>query len=418
MTALQYGDDVTHVIRGVQVSGGSCTLTTIEADGSPASYSIDPTSITYTASSAYTFLQGGDYSRLNMMLTGGATFKENSSTKDAVDIAADNGWNLVRLRVFNDPGNSSYSPSSYMSPGFVNKADALRLAIKAKNAGLDILLSFHYSDYWTNPSTQNIPHEWSGKNFSQLKTAIYDFTKDVLDAMNDQGTLPAYVSIGNETNSGLLFGGGTDGTGYNSYNCDYEKYVAFFNQGAQAVRDVSASIKVITHLTSPNGTAGYVLGQMNTYNADYDIIGLSYYPYWTETMSAAAFCTAADGWASTYGKPVLIMETAVNWNTVTYYGSAGQLEDQGYYESIYPASEENQRNYLLELANEIKKSSSVIGYVYWDPVTVKLSTWSYTYYGTSGSISNYDNGTINQNAALFDFNGNRLAAWDAFKYNN
>ena len=110
--------------------------------------------------------------------------------------------------------------------------------------------------------------------------------------------------------------------------------------------------------------------------------------------------------------------TAVNWNTVTYYGSAGQLEDQGYYESIYPASEENQRNYLLELANEIKKSSSVIGYVYRDPVTVKLSTWSYTYYGTSGSISNYDNGTINQNAALFDFNGNRLAAWDAFKYNN
>lgn len=335
----------------------------------------------------------------------------NGQEKDIFVLMKELGMTAVRLRVWVDPVSYGYGP-------WCNKADVIGKAKRANAQGLDILVNFHYSDFFADPVSQNIPHEWSGKNFSQLKTAIYDFTKDVLDAMNDQGTLPAYVSIGNETNSGLLFGGGTDGTGYNSYNCDYEKYVAFFNQGAQAVRDVSSSIKVITHLTSPNGTAGYVLGQMNTYNADYDIIGLSYYPYWTETMSAAAFCTAADGWASTYGKPVLIMETAVNWNTVTYYGGAGQLEDQGYYESIYPASEENQRNYLLELANEIKKSSSVIGYVYWDPVTVKLSTWSYTYYGTSGSISNYDNGTINQNAALFDFNGNRLAAWDAFKYNN
>ena len=419
MTSLQYGTSVQHVIRGVLVSGGSCTLSTTAAGSSPASYSIDASSITYTPSSAYTFLQGGDYSRLNMMLTGGASYKENGSTKDAVQIAADNGWNLVRLRVYNDPGNSSYSPSSYMSPGFVNKADALRLAKKAKDAGMDVLLSFHYSDYWTNPSSQNVPHEWSGYSESQLKTAVYNFTKEVLDAMNSQGTLPAYVSIGNETNSGLLFGGGTDGSNTNSsYYAKYDKYVAFFNQGAQAVREVSSSIKVVTHLTSPNGTASYVLGQMKNYGADYDVIGISYYPYWTESMSAAALCSAADGWASTYGKEVLIMETAVNWNTVSYYGDAGQLKDQGYYESTYPASEENQRNYLQELANEIKKSSSVIGYLYWDPVPVKLSNWTYTYYGTSGSISNYDNGTINQNAALFDFEGNRLSAWDAFKYNN
>ena len=417
MTSLQYGTNVAHVIRGVQVSGGSCTVGPMAADASPVDYEIT-SAFTFTPSSARTFLMGGDYSRLNMQLQGGASYKEGGVTKDAIDIAVDNGWNIVRLRVFNDPGNKGYSPSSYMSPGFVNKADALRLAAKAKAAGMEILLTFHYSDYWTNPGVQNIPHDWNGKNFNQLKAAIYDFTKDVLDDMNAQGTLPAYVSIGNETNSGLLFGGGTEGTNYNSYNCDYEKYVAFFNQGAQAVRDVSSAIKVVTHLTSPNGTASYVLGQMNTYEADYDVIGISYYPFWTETMMASDFCSQADSWASTYGKDVLIMETAVNWNTITYYGDAGQLTNQGAYESIYPASAENQRNYLQEIINQIKMSDSVIGLIYWDPVTVKLSTWNYTYYGTSGTISNYDNGTINQNAALFDFNGNRLPAWDAFKYNN
>lgn len=420
MTTLQYGTNVEHVIRGVQVNGGSCTVGPVAIGGSPAEYSIT-SQYTFTPSSARNFLWGGDYSRLNMQITGGAFYKENNSTKDAVDIAADNGWNIVRLRVFNDPGNRSFSPSSYMSPGFVNTADMLRLATKAKAKGLQIFLSLHYSDYWTNPGCQNAPHEWSGYSEAQLKTAVYDFTKDVLQQMAAQGTLPEYVSIGNETNAGMLFGGGTDGTGQNaSYYTKYDKFVGFFNQGAKAVREVAPSAKIAVHFTNPqqNNVINSLCGYMQTYRADYDIIGISYYPYWTQTMSCAAFRTLADNVASTYNKQVMIMETAVNWNTVTYYNDAGQLKDQGYYESIYPASEENQRNYLQELINEVKKSSSIIGLLYWDPVTVKLSQWNYTYYGVSGSISNYDNGTINQNAALFDFNGNRLPAWDAFKYNN
>ena len=420
MTSLQHGTNVEHVIRGVQVTGGSCTVAPVALTGSPADYSIT-SAFTFTPSSAREVLLGGDYSRLNMQLTGGASYKENGSVKDAVDIAADNGWNIVRLRVYNDPGNSSYSPSSYMSPGFVNTADMLRLAAKAKAKGLQIFLSLHYSDYWTNPGCQNVPHEWSGKNENQLKTAVYDFTKDVLQQMSAQGTLPEYVSIGNETNAGMLFGGGTNGTGQNAtYYTKYDKFVGFFNQGAQAVRDYAPSAKIAVHFTNPqqNNVINSLCGYMKTYGADYDIIGISYYPYWTGTMSCAAFRTLADNVASTYNKQVMIMETAVNWNTKTYYNDNGQLTDQGYYESIYPASEENQRNYLQELINEVKKSSSILGLLYWDPVTVKLSTWSYTYYGTSGTISNYDNGTINQNAALFDFYGNRLAAWDAFKYNN
>jgi len=418
MTSLQYGTKVKHVIRGVYVTGGSCTVQSVEATSSPAAYSID-SGLTFTPSSEYDILQGGDISRLNQQLTGGASYKEGGSTKDMVQIAADNGWNIVRLRVYNDPGNQSYSPSKYMSPGFVNTADALRLAKKAKDLGLQVFLSFHYSDYWTNPGSQNVPHEWSSYSETQLKGAVYDFTKDVLEQMQSQGTLPDYVSLGNETNSGLLFGGGTDGTGQDaSYYCKYDKFVSFFNQGAQAVRDVSSDIRIVVHLANPHTSLSYILGPMETYGADYDIIGLSYYPYWSGSMTAAQFCAAADALSTTYGKKTMLLETAVNWNTVTYYGDAGQLADQGVYESVYPASAENQRNYLQELENEIKKSASIIGFLYWDPVTVKLSKWTYTYFGTSGTITDYDNGTINQNAALFDFSGNRLDAWDAFKYNN
>ena len=377
MTSLQYGENITHVIRGVQVTGGSCTVSSVEATSAPAAYSILG-DITYTPSSAYTFLQGGDISRLNQQITGGASYKENNSAKDMVQIAADNGWNIVRLRVYNDPGNQSYTPSKYMSPGFVNTADALRLAAKAKAKGLKVWLSFHYSDFWTNPGCQNIPHDWSGKNENQLKTAVYDFTKDVLQQMSAQGTLPEYVSIGNETNAGMLFGGGTDGTGQNSaYYTKYDKFVAFFNKGAQAVREVAPNAKIAVHFTNPqqSNVINSLCGYMRSYNADYDIIGISYYPFWTQTMTCAQFCSLADNVASTYHKDVMIMETAVNWNTVTYYNDAGQLTDQGAYESIYPAAKENQRNYLQELCNEIKKSSSVLGLLYWDPVTTGPARW-------------------------------------------
>ncbi len=413
MTSLQYGSSIKHVIKGVKVSGGSCTVSFKEVGSSPAEYSCSD--IEYTPSSEYEFLQGGDYSRLNMMLEHGVTYKENDSTKDAVQIAVDNGWNIVRLRVFNDPGNTSYKPSGYMTKGYVNTEDALELAKKAKDNGLQVLLTLHYSDYWSDPSNQYIPHEWNGYTESQLKTAVYDFTYDVLSQMKSQGTLPEYVAVGNEINCGMLFG--TYGNA-NSFYCKYDKFVGFFNEGAKAVRAISDDIKVVVHATNPTQDIGWLFSNMKSYDADYDIIGLSYYPYWTDA-DAATFVTYADGYADSYGKKVLIMETGFNWNSVTSYGDSGQLLDNGPYDSIYGTSEEAQRNYLQELANEIKKSESIIGFLYWDPLTVQLKSFTGMNHTMDGASSpNHDNGTVTQNSSLFDFSGNRLDSWDAFKYNN
>lgn len=415
-TSLCYGSDVKHVIRGVQVSGGSCRVRTVEA-ASPATYSLS--AFTFTPSDAFTLLQGGDISRLNMMLDHGVVYREDGAAKDAVDIAADNSWNLVRLRVFNDPGNLSYFPSSCMTKGYVNADDALKLAAKAKAKGLQILLSFHYSDYWTDALHQNVPHEWSGYSESQLLQAIYDFTADVLTRMKNQGTQPEFVSVGNETNSGMLFGGGTDGKNTNAaYMRQYDKFVAFFNQGAAAVRAVCPGTKVVVHAANPTKGISWFFNHLKNYGADYDIIGLSYYPFWSGA-TVAEFVSVAEDFASSYGRDVLIMETGFNWNTVTYYGNPGQLEDQGPYENLYPASPENQRNYLQELSVGVKAARHILGYLYWDPLTCPLKTWAGMDHDEGGSsVPNHDNGTVTQNSSLFDFNGNRLPAWDAFKYNN
>ena len=412
MTPIRYGTGVKHIIRGVQVSGGSCTFSTVEADSSPADYSVSD--IQFTPSAEWTWYQGGDFSRLNLELDHGVSYKSAGSVKDAVDIAVENGWNIVRLRVFNDPGNTSYSPSIYMTKGYVCLSDMLRLAKKAKKAGLKILLTLHYSDYWTDPLIQNPPHEWSGYTESQLRQAIYDFTYEVLVSMDAQNTPPQFVAIGNETNTGMLYGGGIDKKGYNTaYRNNPAQFAAFFNSGAKAVRDILPDSRVVLHLANPHSSLGSLLSSLNSNSLDYDILGISYYPFWSG-FTAEEFVSRADGFASTAGRPVMVMETGFNWNTVTYYGDAGQLENQGPYDTVYPASPENQRNYLQELLVELKKSESVMGVLYWDPLTVRLNSWA----GMDNSGPNHDNGTVTHNSSLFDFDGNALEGWKAFKYNN
>ncbi|MCR5004256.1 MAG: arabinogalactan endo-1,4-beta-galactosidase [Bacteroidales bacterium] len=418
MTSLQYGNEVEHIIRGVKVKGGKCVIKVKTAGKSPAQYKITD-GYKLTRSTPREFLFGGDYARLNMQLAGGAIYKENGEIKDAVDIAVDNGWNILRLRIFNDPGNENFCPSCFMTPGFVTKTDAYRLALKAKNAGLKIWLSFHYSDYWTDPARQNRPHEWVGYSFDQLIMAVHGFTYEVMKKMKEQDTTPDYVSVGNENNGGIFYGGGTEGKDFDpEYYCRYDKFAEIFKAGAQAVREIAPQTKIAVHVSNPQCDHSRLLDALDEADARYDIIGTSYYPFWTKTMTTADLRQTMDSIAVAYDKQVMIMETGANWNSETYYHTEGQLKDQGIYESIYPASKENQRNFMQELINDVKKSERIIGLLYWDPIAVKLTNWTYSWNQTEATISNYDNGTVNQNSALFDFEGNSLPAWEAFKFNN
>ena len=148
---------------------------------------------------------------LNYVEDMGAKFYTASGTqKDPLDIMKENGVNFVRLRLYNNPGNEiSYTADAtaytYKLPAnYLNEADVLNLARRAKDKGMKIELTFHYSDFWTNGETQFKPSAWKNLSFEQLQTAVYDYTYDFLQKMNAQGTTPDYVSIGNEIQAGLL----------------------------------------------------------------------------------------------------------------------------------------------------------------------------------------------------------------------
>jgi arabinogalactan endo-1,4-beta-galactosidase len=389
-------------IRGIEVTSGECTIG-INSDANAGNWCKVDNFLLTKDDKPYTFLKGGDLSELTYIEQKGGKFYDNGIQKDCFTILKENGYNLARLRLYNDPGNPAFTPSNRLPAGIQNPADILSLSQRAKAAGMQIQLTFHYSDYWTNGGTQNKPHDWAALNYTQLKQAVYDFTFNFMNQMKAQGTTPEYVSLGNETAGGILFPDG-------DYN-HFTQMAELFNKGYDAVKAVSPTTKVIIHLDAAGDAGKYdwFFGALNSAGGKYDIIGASYYPFWTN-KTVEQMRDWANYETNKFGKDILIMETGYNWNPTLPSGSAGQLTNNGPYTSTYPSSPEGQRNFLYDLFNGIKQADGgrVIGDIYWDPVMIAVPGVGWEL-GAPNVVSN---------TTLFDFNGNVLTSLKAYKYNN
>lgn len=270
MTSLQASPStwVRSYVRGIKVEGGKCDIE-IHSESAEANWSrFDGLRLKKTEKE-FNLLKGGDISQLTYVEQMGGKFYENGEEKDCIEILKNNGFNIVRLRLYNDPGNPDYSPSNRLPAGISGPEDVLRLAKRAKQAGMQIQLTFHYSDYWTNGEDQNKPHEWEGLDFDGLKKALYDFTFDFMNKMKAQGTTPEFVSLGNEVQAGMLYPDGS---------CDnFAQLSELFNTGYDAVKAVSPDSKVIIHSAGAGDKDLYnwYYGELKKRNTKYDIIGTS-----------------------------------------------------------------------------------------------------------------------------------------------
>jgi len=390
------------IIRGIEVTNGALTIG-LYSDALPNNWSSIDNWELVKDDIEYNFLKGGDLSLLSYLESKGGKFYEDGQEKDCFEILKNNGMNLARLRLYNDPGNPDFSPSNRLPAGFQNPDDILSLSKRAKEAEMQILLTFHYSDYWTNGERQEKPHEWVDLSYEDLKQAVYDFTFDFMTQMKNQGTAPEFVSLGNETAGGFLFPDG----GYANFN----KMAELFNKGYDAVKAVSPDTKVIIHLDDAGNSGDYdwFYGSLSAAGGKYDIIGTSYYPFWTD-RTVGQISEWADYQTSKLGKDILIMETGYNWNPTLPGGWEGQLKDNGPYDNVYPSSPEGQKNFLYECFNGIKAAANgrVIGDVYWDPIMIEVSGVGWELGGPN----------VVSNTTLFNFQGNALPSLKAFKYNN
>jgi beta-galactosidase len=187
----------------------------------------------------------------------------------------DHGFNYVRLRIFHNPAQpKGYSPTT----GFCDLVHTKEMVKRAKALGMKVLLDFHYSDYWADPGKQFKPLAWEGKNFSDLKKSLYDYTYEVMQALKAQGTLPDMVQVGNEINHGLVW---PEGSFSNT-----DQLAQLINAGTAAVKAVAPQTIMMLHvaLGGQNHESVQFIDNMLSRGVHFDVIGESYYPKWHGTI--------------------------------------------------------------------------------------------------------------------------------------
>ncbi len=250
---------------------------------------------------AQRFAKGADISWLPQMeATGYVFYDANGKPQDCFQILKDHGINAIRLRTF-------VNPSQDIASGHCSKDETVAMAQRAKKWGMDVMIDFHYSDTWADPAQQKKPAAWEGHPFPQLLTDVYTYTFDVMTALKKGGITPKWVQVGNETASGMIYPEGS--------TKNWAGLAQLINKGYDAIKTVSPNSAVILHVDQGSNNARFRawFDSAQVHKARYDVIGLSYYPYWLTgnpdyTLSINDLSSNMNDIAARYGKPVMVVE--------------------------------------------------------------------------------------------------------------
>lgn len=292
------------------------------------------------------FAKGADISWLPQMeATGYVFYDENGQEEDCFKILKDHGINAIRLRTFVDPSDDPFS-------GHCSKDETVAMAVRAQEWGMRVMINFHYSDSWADPGKQHKPKAWEGHDFPTLCNDLYDYTFDVMTALKNAGVTPEWVQVGNEIPGGMIYPeGSTD---------NWPQLVQLINKGYEAIKAVSPQSKVILHIDQGNNNERFRwwFDNAEANGAQYDMIGLSYYPYWLEghpdyTESIDDLGANLNDMASRYNKDVMVVEV-------------GGIDTMA----------QNTYDMLIAVQKKVKEvpGGKGLGIFYWEPEGVR--SWS------------------------------------------
>lgn len=314
---------------------------------------------------------------------------------ELLDFVKSKGTNLVRLKLWHTPQDGENSLAD---------VKAYAQTIKAKD--MNFLLNFHYSDYWADPGTQTPPAAWQNLSLEDLKVAIYNYTKNVVQQLKAQNTMPEMIQIGNETDSGFLW---NYGKVWDEFNDNWVNYAGLVSEAIRAIRDIDTEnkVQIMLHHSSVEN-AIYFFNELQVYNLDFDIIGLSYYPQF-QIKDLDLVASKLNTLASTFNKAILMVEVAypftLQWNdnSNNYIGSIDQIIPE------FSPTPQGQKAYMEWLITTIKNipNNKGIGFCYWAPDWVAFS----------GNENTSTNGSAWENQCVFDFNLKALPVLDTFNAN-
>lgn len=302
---------------------------------------------------------GGDISLLTKYEEHGAIYYNENGAKitNMLNYLKDTGFNAMRVRLFVDPSRAS---AEDQGEGVCQDLPyVMDLGQRIKAAGFKLLLDIHYSDTWTDPGQHSTPASWTVT--SALGDSVYHYTLRVLNAMKSAGATPDFIQVGNEVTYGMLWPTGRcypSGANYGSGT--FANFANYLKQGIKACREVCPSAQIVVHTEmgrTSNVTSFY--NTLKNYTTDFDIIGLSYYPYWHGDLSVLnGLLTELENSYPT--KQIQIVETGYPH---AYYPSGASYDLQ----STWPATEAGQKAFATALVTTLNAHNSVTGLYWWFP---------------------------------------------------
>ncbi|MFC1568727.1 arabinogalactan endo-beta-1,4-galactanase, partial [bacterium] len=327
---------------------------------------------------AQTFYFGNDLSYVNQMEDCGAIFKENGEPKDVYQIFADHGCNLVRVRLWVDPSwwQSPINQPEGVKSFYNDFEDVKETILRSKTAGMQVLLDFHYSDFWADPGRQLIPQRWMdvADDLDALKDSVYQYTTAVLTKLNKAGLMPEMVQVGNETNGGMLSQISEAGKfePAKRISNDWTRHAELFNTAIQAVRNVgktaSVNPKIVIHFADRlSRQAGHFQNVIDHGVTDFDIMGISYYVAWHRGNIQLLESTMRDLLKTFPGFEMMVVETGYPWSTENFDSLMNivTVPDSAY----LPVIPEKQLEYLVDYTRAVMRGGGS-GVIFWEPAWV------------------------------------------------
>ena len=347
-----------------------------------------------------TFIKGADLSMVPALEANGAQFKDVDGTpKDVLQIFKDHGVNWVRFRIWNNPKTGPGGG------GDTDEAKALAMTKRAKALGLKVLIDFHYSDFWADPGKQAKPAAWEGHSKDQLVKDVYDYTAKVLKDFQAQGTQPDMIQVGNEIMNGMMWPEGKF-----PGNDNGKELARLVQAGLQAIHDNDPKHEIRTMIHLADGGNNWIY--QNFFNAlindnkvnDFDVIGLSYYPFWHGTLDDLS--NNINDISKRYNKDVTVVETAFGYTNENFdkmpnaYGAAEECI--GGFRST-PQGQASGLRAVMERVAKVPNNRG-LGMFYWAPdwYAVPNVGWK------TGEGNEWDN------LAMFDNNGRALESMDVW----
>ena len=345
---------------------------------------------------------GTDLSFTPQELAAGARFSYHGQQQSPVAIMKENGANYVRMRLWVNP-----------PPGYSDLASDLALARSVHAAGMKIYLDIMYSDFWADPQHQDIPAAWQGQDLAQLTTTVQSYTQQVISPFARQGTPADLVSIGNEIRNGILWPIGQ--VNDPSIPADYDNLATLFKAGvagARAGNPAGHRLLIMMHYDQGgnNGLSQAFFQNLSAEGVPFDVIGLSYYPFFHGTISAMR--QNVDALATQFHKPIVIAETQYPWTLANGNSPIGDSTGNFVWQPSqlstgYPASPGGQLSFVTDELSILAQVPGGLGagLFYWAPDWIPGVPWEP---GTGV-------GTPNANLTLFNSQGVALPSIGIFR---